>query len=119
MTYLEAIKGGANGVEVLAFCSYVSVFLSFFLPSSPSLLFLSSYFLFSFCAHHIIQINVFIYIHSSRLDLNLYFLKCSIGFPDGAGQPYSLTMLRTLEDMGFNTGVFLYFCCFILIIISL
>jgi len=30
-------------------------------------------------------------------------VECSLGFPDGAGQPYGLTMLRTFEDMGFNT----------------
>jgi oxaloacetate decarboxylase alpha subunit len=31
-------------------------------------------------------------------------VECSLGFPDGAGQPYSLTMLRTFEDYGFKTG---------------
>jgi hypothetical protein len=31
-------------------------------------------------------------------------VECSLGFPDGAGQPYGLTMLRTFEDMGFDTG---------------
>lgn len=27
-----------------------------------------------------------------------------IRFSDGAGQPYSLTMLRAFEEAGFNTG---------------
>jgi len=31
-------------------------------------------------------------------------VECSLGFPDGAGQPFGLTMLRTFEDMGFHTG---------------
>jgi hypothetical protein len=31
-------------------------------------------------------------------------VECSLGFPDGAGQPYSLTMLRVFEDLGFHTG---------------
>ena len=31
-------------------------------------------------------------------------VECSLGFPDGAGQPYGLTMLRTFEDFGFHTG---------------
>eukprot|EP00658_Telonema_sp_P-2_P022286 TRINITY_DN18907_c0_g1_i3.p1 TRINITY_DN18907_c0_g1~~TRINITY_DN18907_c0_g1_i3.p1 ORF type:complete len:718 (+),score=137.67 TRINITY_DN18907_c0_g1_i3:213-2366(+) len=31
-------------------------------------------------------------------------IECSLGFPDGAGQPYSLTMLRVFEDLGYNTG---------------
>jgi len=31
-------------------------------------------------------------------------IECSLGFVDGAGQPYGLTMLRTLEDLGFKTG---------------
>ena len=31
-------------------------------------------------------------------------VECSLGFPDGAGQPYGLTMLRAFEDLGFNTG---------------
>lgn len=31
-------------------------------------------------------------------------LECSFGFADGAGQPYGLTMIRTLEDFGFQTG---------------
>ena len=31
-------------------------------------------------------------------------VECSLGFPDGAGQPYALSMLRTFEDFGFSTG---------------
>jgi pyruvate/oxaloacetate carboxyltransferase len=31
-------------------------------------------------------------------------VECSLGFPDGAGQPYGLTMLRVFEELGFNTG---------------
>jgi predicted translin family RNA/ssDNA-binding protein len=31
-------------------------------------------------------------------------VECSVGFADGAGQPYSLTMLRAFEDYGFHTG---------------
>jgi len=31
-------------------------------------------------------------------------IECSLGFPDGAGQPYGLTMLRVFEDLGYNTG---------------
>lgn len=31
-------------------------------------------------------------------------IECSAGLSDGAGQPYTLTMLRALEDMGFSTG---------------
>lgn len=31
-------------------------------------------------------------------------IECSLGFHDGAGQPYGLTMARTLEDLGYDTG---------------
>lgn len=31
-------------------------------------------------------------------------VECSLGFPDGAGQPYSLSMLRMVEDYGLQTG---------------
>jgi len=31
-------------------------------------------------------------------------IECSLGFADGAGQPYSLTMLRALEDLGIDVG---------------
>ena len=31
-------------------------------------------------------------------------VECSLGFPDGAGQPYSLSMLRMVEDFGLETG---------------
>ncbi len=45
-----------------------------------------------------------------RVD-QIYFLLIPLlhffrppGFADGAGQPYMLTMIRALEDLGFNTG---------------
>jgi oxaloacetate decarboxylase (Na+ extruding) subunit alpha len=31
-------------------------------------------------------------------------VECSLGFHDGAGQPYGLSMLRAFEDYGFDTG---------------
>lgn len=31
-------------------------------------------------------------------------IETSLGFADGAGQPYGLTMLRALEEEGFETG---------------
>jgi len=31
-------------------------------------------------------------------------VECSLGFSDGAGQPYTLTMLRAFEELGFDTG---------------
>jgi pyruvate/oxaloacetate carboxyltransferase/biotin carboxyl carrier protein len=31
-------------------------------------------------------------------------VECSLGFADGAGQPYGLTMLRAFEEFGFDTG---------------
>lgn len=31
-------------------------------------------------------------------------VECSLGFPDGAGQPYSLSLLRMVEDYGLSTG---------------
>eukprot|EP00808_Paulinella_micropora_P006935 g52684.t1 len=31
-------------------------------------------------------------------------VECSIGMADGAGQPYSLSMLRAAEEMGWKTG---------------
>jgi pyruvate/oxaloacetate carboxyltransferase len=31
-------------------------------------------------------------------------VECSLGFPDGAGQPYGLAMLRMVEDYGLETG---------------
>lgn len=31
-------------------------------------------------------------------------VECSLGFPDGAGQPYGLTMLRLFEELGLETG---------------
>ncbi len=31
-------------------------------------------------------------------------VECSLGFPDGAGQPYGLTLLRMAEDYGLDTG---------------
>jgi pyruvate/oxaloacetate carboxyltransferase len=31
-------------------------------------------------------------------------VECSLGFPDGNGQPYGLTMLRAAEDYGLDTG---------------
>lgn len=31
-------------------------------------------------------------------------VECSLGFPDGAGQPYSLSLLRMAEDYGLDTG---------------
>jgi len=32
-------------------------------------------------------------------------VECSLGFSDGAGQPYSLTMLRMAEDYGLDAGL--------------
>ena len=31
-------------------------------------------------------------------------VECSLGFPDGAGQPYSLSLLRMTEEYGLDTG---------------
>ena len=31
-------------------------------------------------------------------------VECSLGFADGAGQPYGLTMLRAFEELGIQTG---------------
>ena len=31
-------------------------------------------------------------------------VECSLGFPDGDGQPYGLTMLRLFEELGLETG---------------
>lgn len=31
-------------------------------------------------------------------------VECSLGMADGAGQPFSLTMLRAAEEMGWETG---------------
>lgn len=45
--------------------------------------------------------NPLSYTYSYSLSLSL---ECSLGFPDGAGQPYGLTMLRVFEELGFDTG---------------